>query len=61
MLSFRYAKQTSKNVVDTNFKGKLTNQTWENGKKPNFGSDFGSLGLSLGPQFFFVDFTSARS
>ena len=29
------------------FKGKLMNQTWENGKKANFGPDFGLFGPSL--------------
>ena len=32
------------------------NQTWENGKKPNFAP----FGLNLGPQIFFEDFTSTR-
>ena len=40
---------------------KLTNQTSENEEKPNFESDFGLLDPTLGPQFFFVDFTSASS
>ena len=31
------------------FQRKLTNQTWENGKKPNFGPDFGPFGS---PNFF---------
>ena len=35
------------------FQGKLMNQTKENWKKSNFGSNFG-------PIFFFVDFTSTR-
>ena len=35
------------------FKGKLMNQTWENSKKPNFGSYFGSFDLNLGPRIFF--------
>ena len=26
------------------FQGKLMNQTWKNGKKPSFGSDFGPFG-----------------
>ena len=25
------------------------NQTWDNGEKPNFGSDFASFGQHLGP------------
>ena len=29
------------------------NQFWENGKKLNFGPDFGLFGLSLGPPIFF--------
>ena len=32
------------------------NQTWENGKKPNFGPDFGPFGPNLGPQTFFRRF-----
>ena len=38
--------------------GKIKTQTWENGKKPNFGVDLGSFDPNLGPQFFFVGFTS---
>ena len=35
------------------------NQTWENGKKPNFGPNSGLFGTNLGTQMFlFVDFTS---
>ena len=34
-------------------KGKLMNQTWENGKKPSFGPDFDTFGPNLGHQFFF--------
>ena len=30
------------------------NQTWENGKKPNFGPNFGLFGPNLGPKIFFV-------
>ena len=37
------------------------NQIWENGKKPNFGPDFGLFGPNLGIQFFFADFTSSSS
>ena len=33
------------------------NKTWENGKKPNFESNFGP---NLGPQIFFVSFPSIR-
>ena len=29
-------------------------QTWENGKKPNFGLNFGSFGQTLGPKYFFL-------
>ena len=32
------------------FKGKLKNETWENGKKPNSGPDFSLFGPNLGPQ-----------
>ena len=35
------------------FQGKLMNQTWENGNKPSFGSDFGTLGPNSGGQIFF--------
>ena len=34
------------------FPGKLMNHTSKNDKKYNFGSDFGSFGPNLGPQFF---------
>ena len=34
------------------FKGKLKNQTWQNGKKTNFGSHFGSFGPNLGHKNF---------
>ena len=33
------------------------NQTWKNGKKPKFGTNFGPSGLNLALQFFFVGFT----
>ena len=36
------------------FKGKLMNQTWENGKKPHFGPDFGLFWSKFGTQKFFV-------
>ena len=39
------------------FQGKLLNQTWENGKKPSFGTNFGSTQI-WAPNFFFLDFTS---
>ena len=42
-------------------KGKLMNQSLENSKKPNIGPDFGPFGGNLGPQFFFVSFTSTSS
>ena len=38
-------------------KGKLMNQSWENGEKPNFRPNFGA---NLAPQIFFVGFTSTR-
>ena len=34
------------------FQGKLINQTWEKGKKINFGPDFDPLGQNSGHQFF---------
>ena len=42
------------------FKGKLGNQTWENGKKPNFGPDLNPLVPNSGLQFvfFFKNLTS---
>ena len=37
------------------------NQTWENGKKTNFGSDFGLFWPTFGPhKFFCVGFTSTK-
>ena len=36
------------------------NQTQENGKKPNFGSNFDPFLPNLRPKFFFIDFTSTR-
>ena len=38
------------------FQAKLMNQTWENGKKTSFGTDFGPFGPYLGPKFFFHEF-----
>ena len=35
------------------FQRKLMNQTWENSKKPSFGSDFGPFCPNLGYQIFF--------
>ena len=43
------------------FKGKLMNQTWENGKKPNLGSDFGLFDPNVGPQNLSREFTSTSS
>ena len=40
---------------------KLMNQTWTNDKKPNFGANFGQPGTNLGPEFFFVGFTSTSN
>ena len=39
------------------FKGKLMNQTWENGKKLNFGPDFGlfdAFGPNLAPHLLLL-------
>ena len=33
------------------------NQTWENGKKPNFGQVFGLFDPNLGPKNIFAGFT----
>ena len=38
------------------FQGKLTNQTWENVKKPNFGSNFSLFCPNLGSKNFFRRF-----
>ena len=38
------------------FQGKAMTQTWENGKKPSFETDFGSFGPNLGPIIFFHGF-----
>ena len=38
------------------FKGKLMDQIWENGKKPNFGSNFGWFGPNVDPQNLFCGF-----
>ena len=35
------------------FQGKLMNQTWENGKKPSFGTDFGPFGPNVDPRNFY--------
>ena len=40
------------------FQGKLMNQTWENGRKPSFRTNFCHFGPNLGPQIFFMDFVS---
>ena len=36
------------------FQGSLMNQTWENGKKPSFGHDFGPFGRNSGRQFIYL-------
>ena len=36
------------------FQGKIMNQTWENGKKPNFGPDFGPFSPKFGSQKNFL-------
>ena len=38
------------------FQGKQMNQTWENGKKPSFGPNFGPIGPNLSPQKIFREF-----
>ena len=38
------------------FKGKPINRTWENGKGPNFGADFGLFDPNLDPKNFFCEF-----
>ena len=42
------------------FQGKLTNQTWDNGKNPSFGSDFDTFWPKFSPKVFFVGFASTR-
>ena len=37
------------------------NHTWENGKNPNFVSNFGLFGTNLGPPIFSVTFTANSS
>ena len=37
-------------------KGKLKNQSWENGEKTKFKSDFGPFGPNVDPQNFFREF-----
>ena len=34
------------------------NQTWENDKKPSFGTNFGPFGRNVGQKKIFMDFTS---
>ena len=36
------------------FQGKLMHKTWENGKKPSFGTDFGPFVPNLGPKDFWI-------
>ena len=36
-------------------------QTWENGKNPNFGPNFGLFDLDLGPKTFLACFSSTGS
>ena len=38
------------------FQGKLINQTWENGKKPSLGQDFGPFDPNFVPKIFFRKF-----
>ena len=38
------------------FRGKLMNQIWENGKKLSFGTDFGLFGQNVSPKSFFHKF-----
>ena len=40
------------------FKGKLISHTRESRKKPNFGPEFRPFDQNVGPQLFFVSFTS---
>ena len=38
------------------FQGKQMNQTWENSKKPNFETDFGSFAPNMSPKKLFPKF-----
>ena len=52
-----FASFISTNIVPSyhpiKFQGKLMDQTWENGKKPNFGFDFGPFSPKFAPPKFF--------
>ena len=41
------------------FQGKIINQTWENGKKPSFMTDFCPYGSNSGSQIFFKNLASS--
>ena len=43
------------------FQGKLMNQTWEYGKKPNFEPNFGLFGPNMGLQNLLHEFFSSIS
>ena len=51
---------SSSNIVASyncmQFQGKLMNQTWENGNKPSFKTNFGPFGPNLGPKNIFHQF-----
>ena len=40
------------NCNPVQYQRKLTNQTWENGEKPNFEPNFGPFGPNLDPNIF---------
>ena len=40
------------------FKGKIMNKTWKNGKRPDSGPNFGAFAPNLVPKHIFVSFTS---
>ena len=60
-LYFRKLQRQKFWKVESDFKGKPMNQTWENSKKTNFGSNFGMFGPNVSPQNFLVGFTSSGS
>ena len=42
------------------FKENLVNWTWENSKKPSFGSDFDPFGPNFAPKSFVVNFICTK-
>ena len=48
--------KTNESKTENQFKRKVMNQTWENGEKPIFGHDFGSIDQIWTSKFFFRRF-----